>query len=178
MSRNADVIKKYIQLLGNPYAKEQLDTGASEAEDLALREATEDERSYARKQANQYTLLSVSIADSHATAIPKSAGATPRRASSARAGLSKADFVTECRRMLRPYIPAAEKGRLRRHHQDFITRNQNRTPAVRLGLVKELAKYDLSVQAGITAQFNRERDLLTERKLRQIERAVLETENK
>jgi hypothetical protein len=174
MSKDPNAVKAYLRLLGNPYAKLQIDDGRPDDGEVALREPTAEERAYAVKQGNQYTLLSVAIAERHVPSAPPAVA--PQRSSASKDELSKADFVTEARRVFRPYIPAAEKGRLRRHHQDFITRNQNRSPAIRHALIKELGKYDLTIQPGISAQFNRERDLLTEHKLRQIERSVLPKE--
>ena len=94
-------------------------------------------------------------------------------ASSTRIGtLSKRDFQAGCRRIFAHYIPLLEKGKLRAHHRDFITRNENRSPIARYGMLEELKKYDLSIIPGIRPHFNRERDLLTEGKLRTIEKLI------
>lgn len=170
-SKKDSALTAYLRLLGNPYAKLQI-LGEEHDGDLVLRGPSEAEREYARRQANQYTLLSVAIAQAGVPLIaPPSAVA--RQAGTEKTTLSKKDFVAECTRVFRPYIPAIEKGRLRRHHRDFITRNQNRSPAVRYALAHEVRKYDLSSLAGISAQFNRERDPLTDQKLKQIERLVI-----
>jgi hypothetical protein len=164
-------ITAYLTLLGNPYAKLSV-LDDFDSLDLALREPTDAEREYAQLQGNQYTLLSVAISDSQ-QAGPSFAGSNLDREVPERTTLSKVDFVAECTRVFRPYIPAAEKGRLRRHHRDFITRNKNHPGRVRYALIKELRKYDLAGLPGISAQFNRERDLMTDQKLKQIERSVL-----
>jgi hypothetical protein len=62
-----------------------------------------------------------------------------------------------------------EKGRLRRHHTNFITRNVGRAPGIRGALLAELRKFDLGDAPGFRARFNRERDVFTEAKLREIE---------
>jgi hypothetical protein len=73
-------------------------------------------------------------------------------------------------------MPALEKGRLRDHHRDFIVRNESRSPETRHRLLALLAKYDLATHPGLTGQFNRERDVFTEQKLRTIERDAEEGE--
>jgi hypothetical protein len=83
--------------------------------------------------------------------------------------LSKAEFRAGCRRIFGQYIPALERGRLRTHHRDFITRNESSSPARRHRLVKHLEKYDISKTHGVTAHFNRG-EPLTDEKLKQIER--------
>lgn len=171
MSDNSkeDPVTAYLRLLGNPHAKSQVQ-GWDVDEDLALREPTEAERAYIRQQENPYAVLSVAIGQPLA---PASAANPKPRSAVEKATVSKADFVSECTRVLRPYIPSVEKGRLRKHHRHFIDRNKNRSGAERFLLVKELRKYDLSSLVGVSAQFNRERDPLTEQKLMQIERSAL-----
>lgn len=182
-----DAIRKYLRLLGNPYAKEQL-IGTEELEELAptapaeevdLRPATAKERAYARKQENQYTLLSVAIRDLEVVpANSKTTVIKPRQHTAGRASLSKEGFTAGCRRIFRQYIPSVERGRLRNHHRDFIVRNQGRSGPTRHLLLQELSKYDLSVLPGMEAHFNRERDELTDKKLKQIERSVMGKEDK
>jgi hypothetical protein len=92
--------------------------------------------------------------------------------------LSKEGFIAGCRRIFRQYIPSVEKGRLRQHHRDFITRNQGRGGSIRHLLLQELSKYDLSGLPGMEARFNRERNDLTDQKLKQIERSVMGKEAK
>lgn len=83
---------------------------------------------------------------------------------------SKAQFRTGCRAILRQYVPPAEKGRLRPAHAAFIARNENRPGTERDALLTALRRYDLSNLGDFDARFNRERDELTEEKLRDIER--------
>ncbi len=92
--------------------------------------------------------------------------------SSAGSTLSKVDFEVECRRIFRQYMPALEKGPLRNHYRGFIARNQSSSPARRHRLVKHLQKYDLSQVQGLESRFNREKEPLTDEKLKQIERSA------
>lgn len=87
-------------------------------------------------------------------------------------GLSKTEFRLGCRVIFRYYIPALENGRLRARHREFITRNESSSGEKRFRLYSELKRYDLSSITGITPHFNRERDALTDAKLRDIERIV------
>lgn len=84
---------------------------------------------------------------------------------------TKAAFRSECTRIFRQYIPAPERGRLRRYMRDFITRNESRSSRVRSSLLQTLAKFDLSDLCAVP-QFNREDESLSEQKLRDIERSV------
>ena len=86
--------------------------------------------------------------------------------------VSKAEFRTKCRVLFRPYNPMLDRHRLRRHHRDFIVRNETRSPEERYKLYTHLQKYDLSQLAGLKTLFNREDDVLTEEKLRAVERLV------
>jgi hypothetical protein len=170
-------ITAYLRVLGNPYAKLQVldvEEVSEPQADPDLRPATAEERAYARLLQNQYALLSITVADSRktASAVPDHPTASPGRTE-----LSKRDFVVGSTRVLRPYIPSVEKGRLRRHHRDFIIRNQNRTPSERYLLLRALSKYDLG-SAGIEARFNREREDVTDEKLKQIERSVFNKKSK
>jgi hypothetical protein len=88
------------------------------------------------------------------------------------AKLSKAEFRAACRAIFGYYIPAIEKGRLRAHHREFISRNESSSSERRFRLYSELKRYDLSSISGIHSHFNRERDALTDAKLREIERIV------
>ena len=65
-----------------------------------------------------------------------------------------------------------ERGQLRPHHRDFIARNESQPGDVRFALIEKLQRYDLAAVPGLTSQFNRERDALTEKKLLEIEKAV------
>jgi len=86
--------------------------------------------------------------------------------------LSETAFDSHCRAIFRAYVPAEEKGRLRPHYRDFIVRNRSRSGRRRYLLVQHLRKYDLSGIPGLSTQFNREEDALTEAKLTEIERQV------
>jgi len=179
-------IADYLRLLGNPYAKTQIEGFDEELEgvsqrDLAgaahadepLRDPTAAEREYVRNLGNQYAILSVAVPSAVEPASTGGVSTAPSTESSTKGALSKADFVDECRRIFVQYIPSVEKGRLRPHHRHFITRNQNRASAVRYALAHHLRRYDISNISGAAAQFNRERDELTDHKLKQIERLAL-----
>ncbi len=86
--------------------------------------------------------------------------------------LSKTEFRSACRAIFRNYIPAIENGRLRGYHREFIGRNESSSGVKRFRLHAELQRYDLSSITGINPQFNREREALTDAKLREIERRV------
>ena len=90
-------------------------------------------------------------------------------------GLSQSQFEQQARAIFRPYIPAAENGRLRAHHREFITRNKARSPQSRFQLIAVLSKYDLSGTPGLNPQFNREQDTLTRAKLAEIEKLIEES---
>jgi hypothetical protein len=167
-------LTQYLKLLGNPYAKlSYLDPEENESPqgDLELRPPTEAEREYARLLGNQYALLSVALKDSSAPTEQGDRRTTAQRSTS-KLSLSKEDFENECRRIFRQYIPAVEKGRLRRHHKEFIARNQSRGPIVRHELVEKLRRYDIA--GGVEARFNREREDITDAKLRKLELSVLD----
>jgi hypothetical protein len=123
---------------------------------------------YLRKQKNQYAKLSVTLRDDSAMSSVAHVAEPP----AAKTTASKEEFDAECRRILGFYIPAVEKGRLRSNYKDFIDRNRARTPSGRYKILEHLRKYDLSNLAGFEARFNREREELTEAKLKEIERAV------
>jgi hypothetical protein len=97
---------------------------------------------------------------------------TVRRPSST--GLSKGGFRTGCRRIFRQYVPPEEGALLRPQYREFISRNENRTAEQRSRILVELAKYDLSTTGNFQPHFNREQELLTIGKLREIEQKALE----
>jgi hypothetical protein len=132
-----------------------------------FRAPSAEERAYIRLLENQYALLSIAIPEEKA-----SPAITSLRTQPSVPDISKADFEKECRRILRQYIPALEKGRIRSHHRDFIIRNIGRAPGIRYALLHKLRKYDLGDIQGFQARFNRERDPFTDAKLREIELAV------
>ncbi len=146
-----------LRVLGNPYASLQT------YEVPETRSLTAKERAYKRRLEDPYASLSIGIPE-----VASSIVATARMP----AGISKMEFEKGCRRIFRQYIPAVEKGRLRRHHTDFIIRNVGRAPAIRGALLVELRKFDLGDTPGFQARFNRERHPFTEAKLRDIERKV------
>jgi len=96
-------------------------------------------------------------------------GTSPREAAPE---LSAAAFDHQCRAILRLYVPEQERASLRPHYREFIARNRKRSGRGRYLVVQHLKQYDLSGISGIRPQFNREEDVLTEAKLREIERQV------
>jgi hypothetical protein len=167
-------VSAYARLLGNPYAKDQLfDPSALNPApyDTDLRPLTNEERAYVRELQNQYAPLSIAIADDDG----RGRNALSAKAQTRRHGVSKQDFEQECRRIFRKYIPALERGRLRPHHAEFISRNRSRNALQREALVAHLRKFDLSEGLRCEGHFNRG-ESLTERKLKQIETKVLGSE--
>jgi len=145
-----------LRVLGNPYASLQA------YEDPEIRSLTAKERTYKRRLEDPYASLSIGIPEGTSSLAVKAPAVQP-------VGVPKAEFERECRRIFGQYIPAVEKGRLRRHHTNFITRNVGRAPGIRGALLAELRKFDLGDALGFRARFNRERDVFTEAKLREIE---------
>ncbi len=160
-SDNSGAIKAYLRRSGNPYASLQI------GDDTEGVEATKASRDEQRPHVRHPYALIPQAEEGQETASNVVAKLPVRPTGST---LSKAEFRAGCRRIFSQYIPALEKGRLRTHHRDFITRNESNSPARRHRLVKHLEKYDISKTQGITAHFNREREPLTEEKLKKIER--------
>lgn len=151
----------YLRRLGNPYASLEVPE-----DDFEISSATQR---YYRELQNPYAKLSLESETDQTNTVPlESAATVPKDAE--RATLSKAEFRARCRQIFVQYIPHMEKGRLRPHHRRFISRNESRGPRVRALLARELAKYDLSTTQGVQAYFNREREVFTDDKLKQIER--------
>lgn len=85
--------------------------------------------------------------------------------------VAKAVFRSECKRLFTQYMPIAERGKLRQHYKDFISRNEDQLAERRGALLVALARYDLA-SSGYRSQFNRERVSLTEAKLLAIEKVI------
>jgi hypothetical protein len=163
-SRRSPAIRARLRALGNPYAALQM---------FDEEEVVESQRERYRQSENPHAFDYYMDAAKPAVTADASTSAPP---ASHRGKLSKEAFREGCRAIFRPYIPALEKGKLRAHHRVFILRNEQRSAEMRFALVAELKKYDLSDIPGLSSQFNRERDTLTEEKLAAIERAVGITE--
>jgi hypothetical protein len=159
----SELVKAYLRRLGNPYASLQIVDDVEEVE--ATKVLRDEQHPYVR---HPYALISEAEEAQETASDP----IAKLPVSPTRGTLSKAEFRARCRRIFQQYIPALEKGRLRTHHRDFITRNESRLPTTRHLLVGKLEKYDLSRVQGLTAHFNREREQLTDEKLKQIERLV------
>lgn len=155
-------LRAALKQLGNPYACDQVYEVYQAVEHAPLDPAM---RAYVRRSENPYASLGVEV--------PAAALANPPAPMAARISrMSRADFRATAQRIFRCYIPATEKGAIRQHHKDFISRNESRSPEQRAAIIAGLRKYDLS-GLGITGQFNRERDDLTAAKLASIEEQVL-----
>lgn len=177
----------YLRKLGNPYAADQIEgLPESPATTQAVGESAQS-RAVAPQQVELFGKTS-------ATSVPPAERSGNPYASLASdvaeftdegervvkrcdtAATSAAEFESTCRRIFAFYIPALERGRLRAEHRDFISRNRSRSGRVRYRLLQALRRYDLSDILGIQPQFNRESDLLTLQKLKEIERSIGEDE--
>jgi len=167
-SRYSEAVKAYLERLGNPYASLQLFGAPEEEEENSL--ANNASRPYQLLQ-NPYAKLSIE-GEVEGTREASSASTTSLSVEKGKESLSIAEFRARTRRIFKQYIPVLENGRLRAHHRDFISRNESCSPTKRYRLVRQLEKYDLSNVEGLKARFNREREPLTEEKLKQIERLV------
>lgn len=158
-----------IAKLENPYAFVETEPAGRSVEEPFV----DRRRAYIRLLENQYASLSIEDEQKPVDAL----STEPRQLVllAANRGCSKTEFRARCRSVFAGYIPALEKGKLREHHRAFITRNESRTSEERYRLVVHLEKYNLSSHLGLKAQFNRERDVFTEEKLRQIERDAEES---
>lgn len=159
----SEALKAYLTRLGNPYASLQV------TDEMGTQNAAKSSIDVTQPRA-RHPYAFIAMEESKGDL---SAGVAPNPPTVLTTGaLSKADFRKRCRQIFELYIPAVEKGRLRSHHRAFITRNETSSPVIRNMLVNELQKYDLSGVSGLRGHFNRESELLTEEKLRQIESLV------
>jgi hypothetical protein len=184
-----DNLRKAIKARGNPYAF--IDFDKEEALELQrvaasvaaaphpMVGAQDSSSAIVRALQNPYANEFYRPRVDSASDVPVTQGAGPAIAPSEHLlagapvdGLSKRDFEIRCRLVFARYIPASERGKLRRHHREFVARNSSRPARHRAALVKELKKYDISDTIGIAGQFNREDADITEGKLRRIERIV------
>jgi hypothetical protein len=165
-SKVRDPIRAALARLGNPYAFDEM-----QYPDTAQQEFFLQRRAHLRALEDPYASLSVADAPIAEPKLPQ-----PIERPAARRTCSKVEFQARCRAIFAGYMPAPEKGRLRDHYRDFILRNESRNPEMRYRLLTQLSKYDLSTSVGLTGRFNRERDVLTEQKLRSIERDAEECE--
>ncbi len=160
----SDEARAALRRRGNPYAFAEGQVAETQNAGGGMAEAVR--RTY-RLSEDPYALHFYTTEEQGAVPPLPHAAAAPRR------HLSKAEFRSRCRDVFRPYIPALEKGRLRPHHNAFITRNEARSPDVRYALAERLGRYGLADIPGLQSQFNREEEAFTEAKLIAIERAVL-----
>jgi hypothetical protein len=167
--KKRDPVRAAFARMGNPYVFDE----CQYPDEDAIKQFFE-RRAYLRVLEDPYASL---VVDDRAPVMASaSAKLEAPREQSGQRGCSKAEFRARCRTIFGGYMPALEKGRLREHHRDFIVRNESRDPQVRSRLLSLLARYDLSTHPGLTGQFNRERDVFTEQKLRSIERDAVEAE--
>lgn len=163
--------RECLKLMGNPYASLSIDDPVDEKSprNLSEEQAHEAFRESQNPYAQHYYL-----GDPEKAPIPPIG--EPKRQSALfvtrSRGLSKQRFQSSCRRILRQYLPSEERRILRPHHRDFIERNESRSAEERFLIIKKLSRYDLSQGENYNARFNRERDVLTEKKLHEIEQII------
>jgi hypothetical protein len=171
--RLSSAARKYLHKLRNPYAAEQLEedameaTGAAEQGSYSQDPATNSDG--APKEKSQFYVLH----DPYASLSEEVSRPQVRLRAVGKPTCSKAAFRTGCTRIFRPYASAPEGGSLRGEHTAFIARNENHPGEVRYALLNGLQRLDLSQPPGIGPQLNREKDALTEEKLRNLERKIL-----
>ena len=142
-------------------------TAGSNFVDDELLPPTPEQTRYLREQGNPYAKTAVTLRVEEA---PMAAAFVAK--TQAAGAVSQAAFDSECRRILGGYMPEGEKGRLRPHYTDFIKRNKAQASSIRFRILTYLRKYDLSGILGLETRFNREKDELTDAKLREIEQAA------
>jgi hypothetical protein len=190
-SEKPRTVRSALAILENPYVfvdecdevyEREVARGASrDAESTSVPHSSSDvtSRSTLADLQNPYAFAQESdeaherhegLAEQQPVIAPSASISSPT--SALRGRLSKTEFGSRCRAIFGPYSPALNRGRLRSHHRDFITRNQARSAEERYQIWLHLKKYDLSDLPGLSTQFNREDDLVTEEKLREIERLV------
>lgn len=162
----SDAVRARLRQLGNPYASLQL---LDEDEGAVTRPSTSPQELTLKLTQNPWATLYYGADDPvHATATASFAQVK----ASVSFKLSKSEFRQACRAIFRCYIPEIEKGRIRDHHRDFIVRNESRSATRRFQVLDALRRYDLSSVPGFQAHFNRERDVFTDAKLREIEKLI------
>ena len=166
MARSAK-LSDALRRLGNPYASLQV---KDEEMDSSIVVADSSRATQFRLSENPYAWHFYFGDD--APESPALTQIAPAPAVPSSGELSKSAFRDQVRAIFRPYIPAAEHGKLRDHHREFIARNESRAPRVRYQLVAQLRKYDLSNLSGMKPLFNREEAAFTKEKLAEIERVV------
>ena len=152
-----------LQSSANPYATHYYNPN----EQVLSRTARDLYRLSQNPYAHDYYLGSPSREETGSASPAVSASSPPDRKR-----VSKSDFEAGCRAIFRRYMPEMERSKLRPHHQDFIRRNCAASPERRYALLQELRRYDLSSEAGLQTYFNREEDIFTESKLRNLEESV------
>lgn len=155
-------VKDYLKRLGNPYASLQVC-------EMPAEDAPRVESAHLRSLENPYAFAPTDEASESQSPNRGRVLDTPPL----RQTLSKAGFRDGCTRIFRQYIPQIERGRLRASHKAFISRNEAQPAGVRHAMLAELQKYDLSDVAGLQLRFNREREDMTDEKLKRIEASVL-----
>jgi len=159
--------KKRLKMSGNPYASlSMLD------DDVGLDDISEKHRQHLGIFQNPYVFLSkfCGVDEQVSVNVAQENGEPSRPV---RLRIPKLAFRSECRSIFLQYIPLENGRNLRKEHRDFITRNESRSPEERYMLLEELKKYDLSSTGSYQAHFNREDDVLTKKKLMDVERKVL-----
>jgi hypothetical protein len=82
---------------------------------------------------------------------------------------TKQEFREVSTLILSRYSPMFLRGRLRKHHREFIARNELKSPRARFAILGALRQFDLSSHSGLKTYLNREDDLLSEAQLKEVE---------
>lgn len=165
---NVEKTRAYIKALGNPYAS--LSIYGEGDESVKCSTSAKKVRQYLNNSQNPYAVLG--LYEESGPEMPSVKKKVQPVQPVPEGKLSKKDFQTKCRRILMQYVPAEERRVLRSHHRDFVTRNESRSAEDRFLLVHHLSKYDLSNTGNYLPHFNRERDPLTVKKLKEIEKKI------
>lgn len=166
--------RAYLRKLRNPYATEQLDEGTNEPV-RAAKPSAHDPRLSAPNSPPEIERSDVWISQDPYASLSSEPPRRQLRAlrAVAKSTCSRTAFRTGCSRIFHFYTHAPGRGSLREEHIAFIARNEDRSPEIRYELLRELQRFDLSDVPGLKPQLNREKDALTEEKLKTLERKVL-----
>jgi hypothetical protein len=171
---SADEIQAYLTRMQNPYAF--LSIQEQEQDELESKELSVAEKiECLRKRKNPYAFYEafqeVSFVEELCSPCTSEAKAQEQSQIPV-ATVSKESFQEGCRRIFMMYVPREEGNRLRPYYRDFMLRNQDQSPEQRYRILEELRKYDISTTGNLKPQFNRQREIITQSKLEQIERAA------
>jgi hypothetical protein len=148
MSMDRDDLRR----LENPYAK------------LSMGEEMDDRQAFIRLLQDPYAVIETSddslfgsIAAEHQNlAISNETELLP--ANNGVQSISQRDFATRCRSIFMQYTPLTDGHQhLQPDYQDFIVRGKKKDGRVRIAILEDLERFDLSDLGGIKPHLNRER---------------------